>query len=62
MDPYLHGFNVFADEAELHRRWLSPQRVFLLTYNQSRIDDLEHTSSATRIFAASGGKTILTNH
>ncbi len=52
--------SIFDDEASLHRRWASTQRVYLLTYEKSRIADLEHTG-AVRIFAASGGKMILTN-
>jgi 4-amino-4-deoxy-L-arabinose transferase-like glycosyltransferase len=52
---------IFDDEASLHRRWASSQRVYLLTYEQSRIADLQH-SGPVRVFAASGGKMILTNH
>ncbi len=52
--------NVFADEASLHRTWSGSQRVYLLTYERSRIDDLQRVAPV-RIFAASGGKMILTN-
>ena len=52
--------SIFDDEASLHRRWASTQHVYLLIYEKSRIADLEHTG-AVRIFAASGGKMILTN-
>jgi len=52
--------DIFADEAKLHRMWASSQRVYLLTYEKSRIADLEKTAPV-RMFAASGGKMILTN-
>jgi hypothetical protein len=52
--------HIFEDEASLHRAWSSPQRVYLLTYEKSRIADLER-AAPVRIFAASGGKMILTN-
>jgi 4-amino-4-deoxy-L-arabinose transferase-like glycosyltransferase len=51
---------IFDDEASLHRRWASLQRVYLLTYEKTRIADLQR-SGPVRIFAASGGKMILTN-
>jgi hypothetical protein len=51
---------IFDDEASLHRRWASTQRVYLLTYETNRITDLEH-AGPVRVFAASGGKMILTN-
>jgi 4-amino-4-deoxy-L-arabinose transferase-like glycosyltransferase len=51
---------IFDDEMSLHRRWASSQRVYLLTYEKSRIADLEHTGPV-RVFAASGGKMILMN-
>ncbi len=52
---------IFADEASLHRMWASPQRVYLLTYETSRIEDLRRTAPV-HLFAASGGKMIVTNH
>jgi 4-amino-4-deoxy-L-arabinose transferase-like glycosyltransferase len=52
--------SIFPDEAGLHRAWASPQRVYLLTAEQSRIADLQRVAPV-RIFAAAGGKTILTN-
>ena len=51
---------IFDDEASLHRRWASTQRVYLLTYEAKRIADLQ-TSGPVRVFAAAGGKMILTN-
>lgn len=51
---------VFEDEPGLHRRWASSQRVFLLTYDQPRIADLQ-SIAPVRIFASAGGKMILTN-
>ena len=52
--------DVFPDEAGLHRAWAGPQRVYLLTYEQARIADLQRIAPV-RVFAASGGKMILTN-
>lgn len=52
--------DVFRDEASLHRAWAGGQRVYLLTYERSRIADLQGIAPV-RIFAASGGKMILTN-
>jgi 4-amino-4-deoxy-L-arabinose transferase-like glycosyltransferase len=51
---------IFDDEASLHKRWASSQRVYLLTYEKGRMTDLEHAGHV-RVFAASGGKMILTN-
>ena len=51
---------VFADEAALHRAWAGQQRIFLLTYSAARKLDLQKFGP-TRVFAASGGKTVLTN-
>ncbi len=52
--------NMFCDDAGLHRAWAGPQRVYLLTYEQARVADLQRVGSV-RLFAASGGKMILTN-
>jgi 4-amino-4-deoxy-L-arabinose transferase-like glycosyltransferase len=52
--------NIFPDEAGLHKAWSSAQRVYLLTYEPSRITDLQRIAPV-RVFAASGGKMILTN-
>ncbi len=50
---------IFQNEASLRTLWTSPQRIFLLTYNEAaRARDLPHAHILTR----SGGKTILTNH
>jgi 4-amino-4-deoxy-L-arabinose transferase-like glycosyltransferase len=52
---------IFADDAELHRLWAGPQRVFLLTYHpRQRAADLKPFGDVV-VFAESGGKTILTN-
>jgi 4-amino-4-deoxy-L-arabinose transferase-like glycosyltransferase len=52
--------HVFEDETSLHEAWAGPQRVYLLTYEKARIADLEQVG-AVHIFAASGGKMLLTN-
>ncbi len=52
---------VFADEAGLRRAWAGPDRVYLLTYQRTRIEDLQRIAPV-RLFAASGGKIILSNH
>ncbi len=51
---------IFADDAALHRAWTGPQRIFLLTYSLAREADLRRYGP-TRVFAASGGKLVLTN-
>ncbi len=51
---------VFADKAALRAAWVGPQRIFLLTYEESREADLRRIGP-TRVFAASGGKLVLTN-
>lgn len=51
---------IFADEAALRRAWTGPQRIFLLTYEESREADLRRLGP-TRVYAASGGKLVLTN-
>jgi hypothetical protein len=53
--------HIFADDAELHRLWSGPRRVFLLTYHpDQRTADLR-PFGAVHTFASSGGKTILSN-
>ena len=52
--------NMFPDEGALHRAWAGPQRVYLLTYEHARLADLQRVAPV-RVFAASGGKMILTN-
>ena len=51
---------VFTDEEGLHGAWAGSRKVYLLTYKTSRIADLERIAPV-RIFAASGGKMVLTN-
>ncbi|GAA3760302.1 ArnT family glycosyltransferase [Terriglobus aquaticus] len=51
---------IFATEADLHRAWTGPERIFLLTYEKGRAADLGRLGP-TRVFAASGGKLVLTN-
>ncbi|MGI4757509.1 MAG: ArnT family glycosyltransferase [Janthinobacterium lividum] len=51
---------VFEDESSLHRAWAGPRRVYLLTYQPSRVADLERVAPV-RVFATAGGKMILTN-
>ncbi|MGI4855160.1 MAG: ArnT family glycosyltransferase [Janthinobacterium lividum] len=51
---------IFPDEADLHRAWAAGRRVFLLTYDKPRIADLQRFAPV-RVFAAAGGKMILTN-
>ncbi len=51
---------VFDDEAALHRAWQSRQHVYLLTYNRARIADLERVAPV-HLFAAAGGKLLLSN-
>jgi 4-amino-4-deoxy-L-arabinose transferase-like glycosyltransferase len=64
--PWFGGFwpdapQIFADDAELHRLWAGPRRVFLLTYHpQQRAADLR-AFGAVHAFASSGGKTVLSN-
>lgn len=52
--------SIFADETALRRAWAGPQRIFLMTYHSSRVHDLGKMGP-TRVFAASGGKLVLTN-
>lgn len=53
--------HIFADDAELERLWAGHRRVFLLTYHpEQRIHDLS-PYGPVHVFAASGGKTVLTN-
>ncbi len=53
---------VFETEHSLHTLWASPRRIFFFTYNASdRTKDLT-PFGAVHTLAASGGKTILTNH
>jgi 4-amino-4-deoxy-L-arabinose transferase-like glycosyltransferase len=52
---------IFADDADLHRLWAGPRRVFLLTYHpDQRTSDLR-PFGVVHAFATSGGKTILSN-
>jgi hypothetical protein len=52
---------VFEDDASLRALWASPRRVFLLTYRTAeRQRDLSRVAPA-KLFAVSGGKSILTN-
>ncbi len=53
--------DVFVDEAGLRHAWASAQRVYLLTYQKARADDLRRIGPV-RVFATSGGKMILTNY
>lgn len=53
---------IFESEESLHHLWTGTGRVFLLTYApEKRIRDLAPYGSA-HVVAASGGKTVLTNH
>ena len=52
--------DIFRDEAGLHRAWAGPHQVYLLTYENARIADLQSVAPV-RLFASSGGKMILTN-
>ncbi len=52
--------NVFADESMLRRAWTGRQRIFLLTYSTVREAELKRLGP-TRVFAAAGGKLVLTN-
>jgi 4-amino-4-deoxy-L-arabinose transferase-like glycosyltransferase len=53
--------HIFDSDADLHHLWAGPTRVFLLTYHPTtRINDLT-PFGPVHMFAASGGKTILTN-
>ena len=52
--------HIFEDDESLRNQWSGTQRIYLLTYQQSRIGDLQRYG-AVRVFAASGGKMILTN-
>ena len=51
---------VFADEAGLRRAWVGPQRIFLLTYEERRGEDLRQLGPTHRL-AGSGGKLVLVN-
>ena len=51
---------IFADETGLHQAWAGSGRVYLLTYQRDRMDDLRRVAPV-RIFAEAGGKMILTN-
>ena len=52
--------SIFADDAALHRAWVGPQRIFLLTYEKGRVSDLSGIGP-THVFASSGGKLVLVN-
>ncbi len=52
--------SVFIDEAGLRRAWAGPQPVYLLTYQETRVNDLQRFAPV-HVFASSGGKLILTN-
>ncbi len=52
--------HIFTDDAGLRRAWASARTIYLLTYETSRINELRRSGSV-RVFAASGGKMILTN-
>ena len=53
--------HIFLDEAGLRQQWAGPRRVFLLTREPAlRTADLRRFGP-TLAFAASGGKTVLTN-
>ncbi|MEK6399200.1 MAG: glycosyltransferase family 39 protein, partial [Terriglobus sp.] len=52
--------HIFEDDDSLRNQWSGTQRIYLLTYQPSRIGDLQRYGTV-RLFAASGGKMILTN-
>jgi len=52
--------HIFEDDNSLRHQWSGSQRIYLLTYQQSRIGDLQRYGTV-HLFAASGGKMILTN-
>ena len=54
---------VFIDDAEFQRRWLSPQRYYLLAYAKT-LGDFEKRVGPERlsVVASAGGKMVLTNH
>ena len=52
--------HIFETDDSLHALWASPQRLFLLTYSQTRAADLAHFGRVI-VLASAGGKTILTN-
>ena len=53
--------HIFLDNAQLDHLWSGPRRIFLLTYHpETRIPNLT-PFAPVHTFAASGGKTILTN-
>jgi len=54
------GPHIFEDDNSLRHQWSGSQRIYLLTYQQSRIGDLQRYGTV-HLFAASGGKMILTN-
>ena len=51
---------MFADDAALRLAWTGSNRIFLLTYSTEREHELQRLGP-TRVFAASGGKLVLTN-
>lgn len=52
---------LFLDDADLHRLWAGPRRVFLLTYQpRQRGADLAHFGPVVPL-AEEGGKTVLSN-
>lgn len=52
--------HIFADEQTLRAAWTGPQRLYLLTYSTAREAQLRQLGP-TRVFAAAGGKLVLTN-
>jgi 4-amino-4-deoxy-L-arabinose transferase-like glycosyltransferase len=52
---------IFANDADLHRLWSGPRRLFLLTYHPTeRSSDLA-PFAPVHTFATAGGKTVLSN-
>ncbi len=52
---------IFLNDAQLFHLWQGPHRVFLLTYHPTRRSADLSPYAPVHLFAASGGKTILTN-
>ncbi len=51
---------IFENDSTLHQLWTGPRRIFLVTANPQRTADLAPYGQVLT-YAASGGKTILTN-
>ncbi len=53
--------HLFLNDADLHRLWAGPGRIFLLTYHATEREEDLQPFGTVAVLGESGGKTILTN-